>query len=91
MMRQSLAIETLSALAHETRLNVYRLLAGLGSEGMPAGDIAARLKIPPTSLSNHLGILARAGVVSKERQGRSIIYRARPDRVVALSRLLADG
>lgn len=91
MMRQSLAIQTLSALAHDTRLNVYRLLAGLSPDGMSAGDIAAKLKIPPTSLSNHLGILARAGVVTQERKGRLIIYRARPDRVVALSRLLADG
>lgn len=90
-MEPNVTVETLSALGHSTRLAVYRLLATAGGEGMSAGDVAARLGIPPTSLSSHLGILARAGVVTQQRRGRSIVYRAAPDRVVALARVLVDG
>lgn len=90
-MEQPETMHTLVALAHDTRLKVYRLLEAAGDGGMAAGEIADRLEIHPASLSNHLGILTRAGVVSQERRGRSLVYRSAPERVRALARLLVDG
>jgi ArsR family transcriptional regulator len=75
-MKSKQAISALSALAHEGRLSAFRLLIKAGPEGMAAGDIAARLKMPPSSLSTNLTLLAHAGLVSSRRDGRSIIYRA---------------
>lgn len=90
-MEISETIDTLSALAHETRLKVYRLLETVGDGGMRSGDIAIKISVPPTSLSGHLNVLARAGIVDSERRGSAIIYRAKPERVKALARLLVDG
>lgn len=82
------SVTTLAALAHGTRFEVYRLLSAQGQSGLPAGEIASRLAVAPTALSNHLGIMTRAGVISQERKGRSLVYRAEPDHVRALARLL---
>jgi ArsR family transcriptional regulator, arsenate/arsenite/antimonite-responsive transcriptional repressor len=84
-------VDTLSALAHERRLAVYRTLTTHGEAGMAAGLLADRLGVPPNALSSHLAILTRAGIVTKQRVGKSVIYRACPDRVLALSRLLVEG
>lgn len=70
------AIASLSALAHEGRLEVFRLLIKAGAEGLPAGEIARRLKVPPSSLSANLNLLNHAGLVQSRRDGRSIIYTA---------------
>jgi ArsR family transcriptional regulator, arsenate/arsenite/antimonite-responsive transcriptional repressor len=70
------AIVVLGALAQGTRLDVFRLLVRHEPEGMPAGEIARRLDVPQNTMSAHLGILARAGVVRSERRSRSIIYHA---------------
>lgn len=70
------AIDALSALAHDHRLAVFRLLVRAGGNGVPAGAIAEALDIPNSSLSFHLSQLSRAGLVTQERQHRSIIYRA---------------
>jgi ArsR family transcriptional regulator len=75
-MKAKQAISALSALAHEGRLAAFRLLIKAGPEGMAAGDVAARLKMPPSSLSTNLLLLSNAGLVSSRRDGRSIIYRA---------------
>jgi ArsR family transcriptional regulator len=69
-------VGALSALAQESRLEVFRLLVRRGLRGLPAGDIAARLSIPAPTLSFHLAQLARAGLVRSRREGRSIIYAA---------------
>jgi ArsR family transcriptional regulator, arsenate/arsenite/antimonite-responsive transcriptional repressor len=69
-------VEALGALAQETRLAIYRLLVEAGPEGMPAGAIAETLGVPPSSLSFHLAQLARAGLASQRRDGRSLIYAA---------------
>lgn len=69
-------ILNLAALAQETRLEAYRLLVQSEPEGMAAGDLARRLGVPQNTLSAHLSILARAGLVAHTRLGRSIIYRA---------------
>jgi DNA-binding transcriptional ArsR family regulator len=68
------ALAGLSALAQESRLKVFRLLIQCGPEGMAAGDIASRLKLPHNTLSSHLGILSRAHLVMSRKDGRSIIY-----------------
>lgn len=75
------AILTLSALAQDTRLAVFRLLVGRGPDGMAAGDVARELAVPHNTMSSHLGVLARAGLVTAERQSRSIVYRADLERV----------
>lgn len=85
------AVNTLAALAHDVRLTVYRMLVEAGVDGMAAGEISDRIGMHKATLSNHLKILLAAGVVDQERRSRSLIYRARPERVVALSRLLVDG
>ena len=75
-MKSKRAITALSALAHEGRLSAFRLLVKAGPEGMPAGEIAHRLKVPPSSLSTNLLLLANADLVTSRRDGRSIIYTA---------------
>jgi ArsR family transcriptional regulator len=75
-MNSKQAVNALSALAHEHRLGVYRLLVEAGPEGLNAGTIAARLKVPPSSLTFHLQNLHRAGLVTQERRSRELIYAA---------------
>lgn len=75
-METTAAVISLAALAHESRLAVYRLLVEAGPDGRPAGEIAAALDIPPSSLSFHLKELARAGLVSSEHRGRFVVYAA---------------
>ncbi len=70
------AVEALSSLAQEHRLAVFRLLVRTGKAGLAAGAIAEQLDVPPSSLSFHLSHLARAGLVTQERQSRHVIYRA---------------
>ena len=67
-------IEALAALAHETRLDIFRLLVRAGREGLPAGAIADELGVPATTLSFHLKELKSARVVDCRREGRSLIY-----------------
>lgn len=69
-------VKRLSALAHDHRLAIFRVLVRAGASGLPAGDIADKLDLPPSSLSFHIANLRNAGLVSDERAGRSIIYRA---------------
>jgi DNA-binding transcriptional ArsR family regulator len=69
-------IETLSALAQRTRLEVFRALIASEPEGLPAGELARRSGAPHNTMSTHLAILSRAGLVISERQSRNIIYRA---------------
>jgi len=70
------AVVALGALAQEHRLALFRLLVQAGDDGLPAGAIAERLGIPNSSLSFHLAQLRGAGLISQERQQRSLIYRA---------------
>jgi len=82
------AVTTLSALSQTTRLETYRLLASREPEGVSAGDLARLQGVPQNTLSAHLGILARAGLVRSTRQARSIIYRADLERLGALMQFL---
>jgi len=67
-------LAALDALAHETRLDVFRLLVQAGPEGLAAGAIADRLEIPAPTLSFHLKELRNAALVRSERDGRSLVY-----------------
>jgi ArsR family transcriptional regulator len=69
-------VKALSALAHETRLQAFRMLVQAGPEGCPAGVVAEHLGVPPTTLSFHLAQLLHAGLVSQRRSGRQLIYAA---------------
>ena len=69
-------ILALAALAQPTRLDTFRLLVRHEPGGLPAGEIARELAVPHNTMSSHLNVLARAGLVRSERKSRSIIYRA---------------
>lgn len=69
-------ILALAALAQGTRLDVFRLLVAAEPEGLPAGEVARGLAVPHNTMSSHLGILSRAGLIRSERSSRSIVYRA---------------
>lgn len=84
------AVATLSALAHEGRLQVFRMLVQTGLLGLPAGEIARRLDVPPNSLSANLKVLSHAGLVRARRQGRSIVYTADYDRMRSLLGFLVE-
>ncbi len=73
-MEEKRALSCLSALAHETRLAVFRLLVQQGPSGLPAGEIALHLAVPSPTLSFHLKELERAGLIGAKRQQRQIIY-----------------
>jgi len=75
-MQLPVAVDALSALAHGSRLAVFRLLVRAGAEGMPAGEIAREIGALPNTLSSHLTILGHAGLIRSRRDGRSIIYSA---------------
>ena len=75
-MQLPVAVEALSALAHASRLAVFRLLVRAGAEGMAAGDIAREVGALPNTLSSHLTILGHAGLIRSRRDGRSVIYSA---------------
>ena len=81
---------TLSALAQETRLKAFRLLVRSGVDGMPAGEIADKLGIPPTTLSFHLKELTHAGLVQAERHGRSIRYALRVEGMQQFLQFLSE-
>ena len=73
-MELNLAVRHLGALAHETRLAIFRLLVRRGSLGLPAGEIATRLEIAPPNASFHLAELSRVGLIGARRDGRNVIY-----------------
>lgn len=70
------AVDALGALAHETRLGVFRALVKVGPNGMLAGAIAEHCGVPPSTMSHHLATLERAGLVQSERESHLIHYRA---------------
>jgi ArsR family transcriptional regulator, arsenate/arsenite/antimonite-responsive transcriptional repressor len=68
------ALAALSALGQETRLDVFRLLVKAGAAGVPAGEVATRLGAVQNTTSSHLKVLAHAGLVAAERDGRIVRY-----------------
>jgi DNA-binding transcriptional ArsR family regulator len=85
-MQSATTIRALGALAQEHRLATFRLLVQAGADGMAAGAIAEALGIPPSSMSFHLAQLTNAGLITAQRQSRSIIYAAD---YAAMNRLMA--
>lgn len=79
------AVKTMSALAHEGRLTLMRILIQAGPKGMGAGELANTAVIGPTTASGQLTVLANAGLVRAERQGRRISYFANFDHFQALT------
>ncbi len=73
-MESKAAAASLSALGHEGRLAIFRLLVKAGPVGIAAGEIARRLEMLPNSLSANLNVLSHAGLIGSRRMGRSIIY-----------------
>ncbi|MGD9812861.1 MAG: ArsR/SmtB family transcription factor [Sphingobium sp.] len=75
-MEESKALQALAALSQETRLGAFRLLVRHEPAGLPAGEVARLLEVPQNTMSAHLAVLARSGLVRSERQSRLIVYRA---------------
>jgi ArsR family transcriptional regulator, arsenate/arsenite/antimonite-responsive transcriptional repressor len=69
-------IGALSALAHDHRLKIYRLLVEQGPDGLPAGAIGEKIRLLPSSLTFHLQNLQRSGLILQERVGRQLVYSA---------------
>jgi ArsR family transcriptional regulator len=84
-------VAALSALAHEHRLAIYRMLVERGPNGLPAGIIAERLGVPPSSLTFHLQHLLRAGLVTQRRLSRQLIYAADFDAMNGLVGFLTEN
>jgi DNA-binding transcriptional ArsR family regulator len=75
-MKEIDVVRSLAALAQGVRLRVFRALVVAGTEGLTPGVLSEQLAVPPNSLSFHLKELVHAGLISQERQGRNLIYRA---------------
>jgi len=75
-MKQTAVVDALGALAHEYRLAIYRLLVEQGPDGLPAGAIGERVGLVPSSLTFHLQVLQRAGLITQARSSRQLIYSA---------------
>jgi len=75
------ALLALAALAQSTRLETFRLLVRHSPDGLAAGAIANAMATPANTMSAHLGVLARSGLITSERHSRSIVYRADLDRL----------
>ena len=85
------ALQVLSALSQSTRLAVFQHLVNALPDGMAAGDLAQATGTSPSSMSAHLAILSRSGVVRSKKLGRTIIYKAVPNKVAELSDFLAQA
>ncbi len=90
-MKKPDALASLAALSQENRLDMYRLLVQAGPDGMPAGEVAAKLSISPNNLTFHFDKLREAGLVTVRREGRSMIYAARYDAMNALVGYLTEN
>lgn len=80
-MEESRTLAALAALSQPTRLATFRLLVAREPDGISAGEIARLIDVPQNTMSAHLAILARAGLIRGDRQSRSIIYHAQIDAV----------
>lgn len=85
------AVRSLAALAQDSRLEVFRLLVQAGPEGLPAGEIAERLEIPPSTLSFHVKSLEHAGLVEARQDGRFVYYSAVFEAMAGLVAFLGEN
>ncbi len=70
------AVTALSALAQESRLEIFRMLVEAGSEGIAAGQIGEKLNLPASTLSFHLNQLKNSGLIGCRRESRTLFYSA---------------
>ena len=85
------AVAAFAALAHESRLEIYRLLVEAGPQGLVVGDLAAKLNLPGATLSFHLSQLKHAGLVQARRDGRKLVQTADFERMNALMGYLTEN
>ena len=90
-METTQALQSLAALAQESRLSIFRLLVQAGPAGMAAGAIGEKLALPPATLSFHLAGLTRAGLAQSRQEGRFVIYNADYAAMNALVGFLTDN
>ena len=90
-MDSNLVVRALGALAHESRLAIFRLLVVAGPDGIAAGEIAQQLGLSPSSLSFHLKDLSHAELVKPRQDGRFIIYSANFDAMTGLIAFLTEN
>ncbi|MFC5429766.1 ArsR/SmtB family transcription factor [Paraburkholderia denitrificans] len=90
-MNSNLAVRALGALAHDSRLAIFRALVVAGADGMPAGEIAQQLGLTPSSLSFHLKDLSHAELVKSRQDGRFVIYTANFDAMTGLIGFLTEN
>ncbi|MGN6314154.1 MAG: ArsR/SmtB family transcription factor [Rhodanobacteraceae bacterium] len=90
-MKPNDAVAALKALAQDSRLAAYRALVQAGPAGLAVGELGERLKLPGATLTNHLNVLRRAGLVRDVREGRSIRCRADYVRMNGLLAFLTEN
>ena len=90
-MKNSSAVLAFTALGQESRLNVFRLIVQRADRGVTPSEIIELLGIPGATLSFHLKELTQAGLISFERQSRSLIYRPEPQFIRELIDFLAEN
>jgi ArsR family transcriptional regulator, arsenate/arsenite/antimonite-responsive transcriptional repressor len=90
-MKEEAVIRSLAALAQPLRLQVFRALVVAGKAGMTPGTMQEALGVPAATLSFHLKELANAGLITHERAGRNLIYRAAYEHMGALLGYLTDN
>ena len=89
-MKQKKALKMLSALAQDTRINIYRLLVKEGEEGLSAGVVADILQVPAATLSFHLAQMTSAGLLKSHKIGRTVLYSAKQKAIKKLSEFLTE-
>lgn len=89
-MKINAAAEVLASLAQPSRLRVFRVLVESPEEGLCAGDISKRLRIPKPTLSFHLKELSNAGLIEARKEGRSLFYQIRCARMQQLMAFLTE-
>ncbi|MCR4376585.1 MAG: metalloregulator ArsR/SmtB family transcription factor [Rhodospirillales bacterium] len=90
-MEKTEIITALSGLAHDTRLDIFRLLVEAGPQGLAVGEIGEAVGVPPATLNHHLAQLKLAGLVRVERDGRKLIHRADYERMNGLLSYLTSN
>ncbi|KXU94215.1 ArsR family transcriptional regulator [Caballeronia megalochromosomata] len=90
-MDSNLVVRALGALAHESRLAIFRTLVVAGPDGMAAGEIAQQVGLAPSSLSFHLKDLSHAGLVSARQEGRFVYYSADFEAMTGLIGFLTEN
>jgi len=88
---QRAVVEALAALAQDTRMTAFQLLAAAHPASIGAGDIARGCNVPQNTMSTHLAILTRAGLLQVERAGRQMNYRANLEGISAVLLYLTEN